>query len=341
MARRSTSLKLHKIQLYQFKEFDMADFISRYLHLVNPHEVIDPSTLSVFRPAQTMLTKRKEGARSEDIIENKCKYLQDAIIRIAFSKKDSRTFSLNTGILKAVIRADYKPLLQVLTDMGYIEEGDGKGGQGSYWYYQVGVSSKLYTLKNTDVYKTEPFINQAIQAYKEKTIGEIKKLEEGYTKQAIQQKHGETFLAKYLKSLRQIRIENEEGLNDYIASQITNDNYLYYEYVRRELEQKEKVIQKIDASGRIYHILTNLERELKQFLNIDFSLDCKNSHPLLFNYFIFNKLNISLYSSSRRSFSMREPAALCSVSITILALTPQYLAKQQIPTQAPTLSRSP
>ena len=70
MARKTTA-PLHKIQLYQFKDFDMTDFRNRYLHHVNPHEVIDPTTLSVFRPAKTMLTKGKEGARSESIIENK------------------------------------------------------------------------------------------------------------------------------------------------------------------------------------------------------------------------------------------------------------------------------
>lgn len=37
-----------------------------------------------------------------------------------------------------------------------------------------------------------------------------------------------------------------------------------------------------------------MKRELKQYLNIKFSIDCKNSHPLLFNYFIFNNKNVSL-----------------------------------------------
>ena len=47
MARRTTS-KLHTIQLYQFKNFDMTDFTKRYLIKVNPHEVIDPTSLSVY-----------------------------------------------------------------------------------------------------------------------------------------------------------------------------------------------------------------------------------------------------------------------------------------------------
>lgn len=297
MARKTTA-PLHKIQLYQFRDFDMTDFINRYLHHVNPHEVIDPTTLSVFRPAKTMLTKGKEGARSESIIENKCKYLQDAIIRRAFSKKNNLTFSMNADILKAVIRNDYKPLLEVLIDMEYIELGDGKGGADkSYKYYKYGSYSYIYTLTNTNVYLTEPFVNQAIQAYKEKTIEEIRNLNDKYTYGIIQEKHGEPFLKKYMTSLRLIRIENEEGMMNYINNVQNNDNRVYYEYVIKELKTKDKPIYKIDSAGRMYHILTNLERELKEYLNIDISLDSKNSHPLLFNYFIFNKLNISNISS--------------------------------------------
>lgn len=296
MARKTTA-PLHKIQLYQFRDFDMTDFINRYLYHVNPHEVIDPTTLSVFRPAKTMLSKGKEGARSESIIENKCRYLQDAIIRRAFSKKNSLTFSMNADILKAVIRNDYKPLLEVLTDMGYIEKGDGKGGKENHRFYQYGSYSYLYTLKNTDVYLTEPFINQAIQAYKEKTIEEIRHLNDKYTLGLIKEKHGESFLKRYMTSLRLIRVEDEEGLTNHINEVLDKDNRIYYEYVLKELKTKDKAIYKVDDAGRIYHILTNLDRDLKQYLNIDISLDSKNSHPLLFNYFIFNKLNISSISS--------------------------------------------
>ena len=296
MARKTTA-PLHKIQLYLFKNFDMTDFINRYLHHVNPHEVIDPTTLSVFRPAKTMLTKGKEGARSESIIENKCKYLQDAIIRRAFSKKNNLTFSMNSDILKAVIRNDYKPLLEVLIDMGYIELGDGKGGADTYRYYKYGSYSYLYTLKHTNVYLTEPFVNQAIQAYKEKTIEEIRNLNDKYTYRPLQEKHGESFLKRYMTSLRLIRVEDEEGLTNHINEVLDKDNRIYYEYVLKELKTKDKTIYKVDDAGRIYHILTNLDRDLKKYLNIDISLDSKNSHPLLFNYFIFNKLNISYTSS--------------------------------------------
>lgn len=68
---------------------------------------------------------------------------------------------------------------------------------------------------------------------------------------------------------------------------------IYYDFIFSELESKDRSIYRIDYSHRFYHILTNLDRNIKQYLSIDFMLDCKNSHPLLFNYFIFNKYNLS------------------------------------------------
>ena len=63
----------------------------------------------------------------------------------------------------------------------------------------------------------------------------------------------------------------------------------------------------------MYHILTNLDREVKQYLSIDFSLDCKNSHPLLFNYLIFNKLNIEPEVSYSISTVLQQHHAFSSV----------------------------
>lgn len=80
---------------------------------------------------------------------------------------------------------------------------------------------------------------------------------------------------------------------------------------------KKKVIYKIDDSHRVYHILTNLDRDLKEFLSIDFSLDSKNSHPLLFNYFIFNKLNISNTSSYKISSSLKDIYPISNTSINV------------------------
>ena len=277
----------------------MDAFVDKYLYSITPHETIDEDTISVFRAAETKMSEAKRGAKSRSVIENKCRYLQDAIIRMANRKQDDRTFSLNAEILKSVIGKEYKTMLEVFNEMGYVSMGDGKWGNGKYYYYQRGKYSFLYTLNDVEVYLTEPFTNLKIQEYKEKTIEKVKEQFELYTKPEIIRQFGEPFLKSYLTSLNKIKIEDEQGLKEYIKTK-TADNpnsNPYYRYVSVELKNKNKSIYRIDDSHRIYHILTNLDRNIKQYLNIDLSIDCKNSHPLLFNYFIFNKLNISFSQS--------------------------------------------
>ena len=91
------------IELYQFKDFDMDRFIELYLYEVNPHEEIDEETLSVYAHAKTKMTERKQGVRTEDKVRSKCMYLQDAIIRRAYSKRNNKTFSMSADILRSVI----------------------------------------------------------------------------------------------------------------------------------------------------------------------------------------------------------------------------------------------
>ncbi len=290
---------LHPIQIYQFKGFDMDAFVDMYLYAITPHETINEDTISVFRAAKTKMSGAKRGAKSRSVIENKCRYLQDAIIRMANRKQDDKTFSLNADILKSVIGKEYKTMIDVIVEMKYISIGDGKWGKGKRYYYRQGKYSMLYTLNDVEVYLTEPFTNLKIQEYKEKTIEKVKEQFELYTKPEIVRQFGESFLKSYLTSLNKIKIEDEQGLKEYIKTK-TADNpnsNPYYRYVSIELKNKNKSIYRIDDSHRIYHILTNLDRNIKQYLNIDLSIDCKNSHPLLFNYFIFNKLNISCSQS--------------------------------------------
>ena len=319
------------IQLYQFKDFDFDAFYEQYINEITPHETIDENTLSVFTPAKTKLTKAKSGAKDKTVIEYKIKYLQDVIIRIANRKQGDNTFSLNAEILKSVIGKEYKTLIEVLIEMGYLSFGDNQGGEGKYYYYEVGKYSMLYTLNDTkEVYLTTPFVNLKIQEYKNKTIERVREQYETYTKPQIINLYGEPFLTSYLRSLNKITIEDEQGLKAYIH-QRTLDNFNsnpYYNYIYIELKNKNKSIYRIDSSHRIYHILTNLERNVKKYLNIKLSIDCKNSHPLLFNYFIFNKLNISI-SKSYIISSFIKSIDISSISISNISFhnVGQYLRK--------------
>ena len=317
--------KENSMLLYQIKGFDMDDYIRRYLYRMRGrdevrHEAFIPLADFLYKTGvidlDTFASRKKEEQersrghivhieasrgvkKSIDKIIAKCVYFQDAVIRRACSKRDTMTFSLSSAILKSVLGAEYKRIIEVFIDMGYLSLGSDYASEDvkKYYYYTIGKYSKLYTLKVSE-FKAITTKSAQIRKYKEKTQSEYLKMKT-LTASNVIERYGQTFGNRYDVSLKKITIEDEKGFNLYVKERVKENpkSKYYYGYVKDALEDKEKSITKIDEAGRVYHCLTNLDRDIKPFLNIDFMLDCKNSHPLLFNYFIFLHHSIAPSSS--------------------------------------------
>ena len=296
------------IQLYQFKDFDMDKFVRRYLYEISEHKEVED--IDMFTGEDIYITiKAHAGVKKVDRIALKCQYLQDVIIRKAHSKYGNKTFSLNADVLKCIIGKEYKVMLNILRQMGYIELGDGYHGAEKHYYYVVGEYSTLYTMKdNVEYYLTEPFFNKRIIDYKAKTQKITQTLQKEYVDDKIIRLYGQDFYDRYIHSLNSITISDKQGLLDFINVKIKEnpEAAAYYRYLIDSLENKDKMITKIDSSKRFYHILTNAKREVKRYCNLDFTLDCKNSHPLLFNFFIFRSHNIDAYTSYNIGLTLQQ-----------------------------------
>lgn len=318
-------MKNTSIDLYQIDGFDMQRYIDLYRENTNEKDVkeykpfipmaefryrsneigkeeylkLKAQEELMLRPELKHYDKKRGVLKSTDKIEAKCKYLQDALIRRAYSKKDTMSFSLSASILKAVVGHEYKQMLETFTEMGYLKRGSDfkTDAVKKEQMFSIGEHSTMFTLVCDKVIKV-PCNNASIIKYKVKTKEEYEKMRDLALKE-VDAKYGKTFREHYITSLKKITIEDEQGLFSYINKQVSEDDnkYYYYRFVVEALKDKNKTINRIDNAGRMYHCLTNLERELKTYLNIDFALDCKNSHPLLFNYFIFKHYNISISSS--------------------------------------------
>ena len=326
-------MKTNGITLYQFRDFDIEKYISLYRESISEKDITEYQPfipMADFRYEhgqideqewQKQKAKEAEMSKGEivhqkaklgvlkatDKIVDKCAYLQDAIIRRATSRKGTMTFSLSSKILKSVVGHEYKRMLEVFIQMGYITLGSDYATDAvtKYYYYSYGKYSTLYTLTNED-FITITSTNRAIIEYKEKTKQEYEKMKQ-LAVDEVTSRYGQSFTENYITSLRKIHIEDEESFNSFCEKRIKenpNAEY-YYRYLYSALNDKNKSINKIDASGRIYTCLTNLDRELKQYLNIDFMLDCRNSHPLLFNYFIFNYYNISPFIAYKTTICLK------------------------------------
>lgn len=268
------------IELYQFRNFDYDAFYETYIHKITPHA--EAVNVNMFTgEVETITTKRRPGAKSKTTTINKCRYLQDTFIRLSHLNEDG-TIALSASTLEKVIGKDYLALLETFCDLGYITKGT----------YEIGKHPTYFWLNIFDYEKSKPEYNATIQKYLERTDDCIKKASEQY----LEKKAGANFLKLYLNSLNYIKISDKDGYNN-VVSQIIQEkpnSKDYYQYLLSELEKKHKRIYNIDDNGRIYHILTNLKKELRQYLTIDFALDCSNSQPLLLNYFIWTFKHISL-----------------------------------------------
>ena len=303
----------NSVTLYQFADFNFDEFLKQFLFEISEHTTEDwsqPQTNpdDTLSPCGIIYHKAKRGVKKPDIIRCKIQYLQHLVIRRAHSKKDLGAFRLSSQILRAVIGDEYKTMLSVLIRMGHLVHGDGKNGNsvGEYYYYQVGMYSTIYSLPENIGFEKVTTSNARVLKYLQKECEQIQLYRQNVLQPLISNRFGTDFQKQYEISLSKIRLVDTQGFQAFVERRLEEkpEGRLYYEYIREGLEEKQKHIQKIDAAGRIYHILTNAKREVKQYLNIAISADCKNSHPMLFNFFIFRSHGINYEDAYQISLAM-------------------------------------
>ena len=278
-------------KIYTIEGIDYDAVIDKYRELCEQGErEIDPMSISVYgnvEPKYTQVRKPRKPLNDDTRILNKAIYLVHTIAYRQSTNREENVegASIQYAILQRAIGEDVYELLRSLQQLGHIEI-DGK--------YIVGTSSKHYKVIGNIA--TTHSSNHTILKYINKTKELLKDavLKRMATPE-FKALYGDTFAETYIKNLNKFKIKDEQGFNEYaneqIALQPTKESY--YNFIKESFKRNLKIYS-IDGNNRIYHLLTSLERELKQFINIRFSLDCKNSHPLLFNYFIFNSKGISI-----------------------------------------------
>lgn len=277
-------------KIYTIEGIDYDAVIDKYRELCEQGErEIDPMSISVYGGDVRYIQTRKprKPLMDETRILNKAIYLVHTIAyRQATNREENvEGASIQYVILQRVLGEDVYELLKSLQQLGYIEI-DGK--------YIVGTSSKHY--KVLDNITTTHCSNHTIKKYINKTKELLKDaVLKRMTTPEFRAEYGDFFAETYIKNINKFKIKDENCFNKYVNEQIaiqpTKESY--YNFIKESFKNDFKIFS-IDYNNRIYHILTSLERELKQFINIRFSIDCKNSHPLLFNYFIFNTKGISI-----------------------------------------------
>lgn len=278
-------------KLYTIEGIDYDAVISKYRELCEQGEKeIDINSISVYGGdvGYIQVRKPRKPLNDENKILNKAKYLIHTISYRQLTNKDNDGAYLQYAILQSVIGKDVYELLKALKDLGYIHIN---------YQYTIGKHSMTYKVIG-NITSTE-CTNYTLKKYIDKTKQLLKDaVLERLSSEQFKKEYGDSFGNTYIKNLNLFKIKDIKGFNDYIKNEIElNPNKeSYYNFIKESFNS-DKTIYRIDGNNRIYHLLTSLERELKAFINIRYSIDCKNSHPVLFNYFIFNYKGIDTNTS--------------------------------------------
>ena len=270
-------------KLYTVEGIDYDAVINKYRQICkNGISDIDSDSISVYSNTELkykVIHKSRKPIDSDYKILFKAQFIIHTIAyRQATSSEDNVDgVTILSDILRDAVGNDYYELTKALEELGYIKVSP---------IYKIGKQSKKYKVLGDIV---------VIKSGYNKTVEYIKETKERLlrdTQDKVDSRYNVKFRKTYTKNLRKFKIKDKVGFNKFIDRKRKPAKIHYYNFIRECFNDKLNIIS-IDYNNRIYQVLTSMKRELKQYLNIKFSIDCKNSHPLLFNYFIFNSKNIS------------------------------------------------
>ncbi len=144
-----------------------------------------------------------------------------------------------------------------------------------------------YTLSNPNIFRSTKCQLGDVIEKKERFQNAFEK----WHKERIIEIHEEAilpFVDKYNKSVKHLKLIDVDGARMCADSQTKERARLYYHNFITKIEERQINNVVIDSNGRWYHLGTALPKNLKPYTNIQYSIDCKNSHPLLFNILILD-----------------------------------------------------
>lgn len=218
-----------------------------------------------------------------DVAEFKFRALIDTIYRRGSSSKYGK-FRLNKKVLDLTYGDEYLYMLETLERHEVVKEDvlNEMSVPHSEWFH----CSKYQYAASVLPYKkqTERVLSRFMQKWRKK-------------------QENDAFVKQYESNVGLINIIDWDGLNNYMndSSNFESEHAKrYWESIidrltlnnGYDLSDKQKVSFGINESdnqiGRFYHLGTSMPKEMKKFTNLQFGIDIHNSHPLLFNYLIFN-----------------------------------------------------
>ena len=302
-------MKNFNIRLWYFKDKDINEIIESHIKTVTkPKEEVVRWEKTVGKSAKPVfeVVKRGKPAPRKLILYTKYQFLIHTIIWKCLYSKENK-IRLNGKIMKSVLGDCVFDMLHNLHEMRMICLSD---------VYIIGEESRTIRLLDFNVTHSD-VCNKKICEYKENMIIAFNDFHKGCLYSKIHATNASMpfktlkdcqefaydinallydneFIDNYNNSLRLLTFPYREEALEYvnrISFKSEHQRFFYLSRINNFKSNQERIVF-IDQNNRIYHYLTNLPRQLRNFLNLKFDVDIANSHPLLYSSFLINRYNL-------------------------------------------------
>lgn len=279
--------------IYTFKDISIDAIMEKHIELLKnqnqPQRTITNFDKVTCDSSFVAKIETVEGANKplpkKQILYKKYAFFIHRFIQRCKSNREGNFTRFNSQILQTVLGHVYIDMLKTLETLGIIKVSSS---------YIPSIQARLIELNPNLSTVSEMKYSSYIEEYSDKMQQELKKYEQIQI-QKIKSEMGDKLYDNFTKSLKILKLSHREEAEDYRNRHhfITPKSKEYFTYILNEYNKGNFNILSVDSNLRIYSILTQSPRIFKNFLNIRFSIDIHNSHPLLFNKLIIERYNIN------------------------------------------------
>lgn len=276
-------------KIFRLKDISIDNIVETHIRLLKLPTIKD-FNVNLFTGeviGESIESEYTKVSKSKKVLAEKFTYLIHLIIKRSHNNEYGWAY-LSSVVLEKVFGKEYRQLIKTLLHENII------------WYtqfYEMGVMPYGYKLCNGVDYVCSIEYEGYLRSYEDKLKLSLEYINHQQTEEALTNLANTKLFDRYESSLSYLKLmfpkQAKRFLEIHPFVNSTSQNY-YYSILDRYEDKEDRRITSVDKNKRIYSLLTATPRLMKCFLNISFSADIHNSHPLLFNKILSEYYGISL-----------------------------------------------
>lgn len=275
-------------KIFRLKDISIDNIVETHIRLLKLPTIKD-FNVNLFTGeviGESIESEYTKVSKSIKVLAEKFTYLIHLIIKRSHNNEYGWAY-LSSVVLEKVFGKEYRQLIKTLLHENII------------WYtqfYEMGVMPYGYKLCNGVDYVCSIEYEGYLRSYEDKLKLSLEYISHQQTEEALTNLANTKLFDRYESSLSYLKLmfpkQAKRFLEIHPFVNSTSQNY-YFSILDRYKDKEDRRITSVDKNKRIYSLLTATPRLMKCFLNISFSADIHNSHPLLFNKILSEYYGIS------------------------------------------------